>query len=238
MIQGLIKIESTKSGRGVPLFDLIYGAQGLVAEYAPLAINISNDLTGQQRSASQDETLREMQEMATYMNGGYILYADDLNLIFHNKQTDSYNGVGGNTNVRTNLTPYRELKFKTTITERDSTLPTGMTEAIRNRSWNPLDYISQAFFGWLDSLSGTEQIKAYYKYRQGFLRDLDDVEIVCSSTMFAPLKPAYITASQMNMSSGSTDATFDINIKEVSQLGDSGDTTTNASAVEPGTGFN
>lgn len=233
-MRGLIKIEAAESGGG--LSDAILGMNDFLAEMAPMATGLTNWFQGKQNNFEQREDNADGQRMAAYLKGGYALYADNLEVIFHQAESEGFRGPGGNVETMTNEQPFREIKFQTTITPRDKDLPIGPVDAIRSGG-GILDIIGQSVQYLSDSFMGIAEIKAYYKKRAGFLRDLDTVEVKVSSTMFKPLV-GYITANKYTMQAGAPEAVYDVQVKEVSKNIPSGSSsTTNGVAIEPGIGF-
>lgn len=237
-IRGLIKVEATgKAQGGSWLTDTLMNINDYFADTAPIASAFSDWLTGKRRSYQESQTQAAWQQQATYMKGGYLFYADDLELEYHGTNTDGFAGVGGNGSVETNAAPYRECKFKTTISQRDADLPVGAIEALRSGSTNPWDYISQSVQYQLDKMAGVTELKAYYKKRAHFLEDLKDVEVTTSSSMFFPII-GYIDCGKMTMQAGATEAQFELSAKEVTELAEAnGKDTAHACSVEPGVGF-
>lgn len=231
--RGLIKIMpgGGTGGLGFAIIDV----NDFLAEMAPQVGGVLNWLQG---AASQEVTAdqqRDWQRQSAYLAGGYSLYADSLEVMYHNVGTQQYNGMGANGSVATNAESFREVKFTTQVTQRDPDLPDALTDVTRRGSWNPLDYVGAIIQNALDSATGVQQLKAFYKKRAEFLRDLDDVEVEVTSVMFNPIKKAYITSSSMKMEGGRTEAFFDVTIKETSEL-KAPDPNDNTHAIaEPGT---
>jgi len=233
-MRGLIKIVAASDDSKGLTADLI-NLNDFLSEMAPIASQITDWIAGKRGDYDTRERESDWQKMATYLRGGYLLYADDLELTYHGKGTDGYNGVGGNSQVQTNSEPYREITFNTTISQRDADLPIGPVDALR-RGGNLFDIIGQTVQYGIDSLAGVAELKAYYQKRADFLRDLDDVEVICSSTMFKPLQ-GYTTNSKMKMQGGQTEATFQIGVKEMSTLTSPGTDTAHSFSLEPGAGW-
>lgn len=234
-MRGLIKIESTVSGTS-GLFDSLIGINDFLAEVAPYATGLTNWFKGKQTDFKEQEELRDNQRFSTYLKGGYLLYADNLEVIFHQAETEGFRGPGGNNEVTTNKEPFREIKWQTTISPRDKDLPIGPTDALRNAS-GLFDVITQSGQYLVDKTMGLEEIKAYYQKRAEFLRDLDQVEVKVSSTMFKPLI-GYIVASKYTMQAGAAEAIYEINVKEsVENIAASSASTQRGIAIEPGVGF-
>ncbi len=234
-MRGLIKIEATGSGSG-GLFDSLIGINDFLAETAPYATGLTNWFKGKQTDFDEQEDMRNNQQFATYLKGGYLLYADNLEVIFHQAETEGFRGPGGNNEVTTNKDPFREIKWQTTISPRDKDLPVGPTDALRNGS-GLFDILTQSVQYLADKAMGIAEIKAYYKKRAEFLRDLDQVEVKVSSTMFKPLI-GYIVASKYTMQAGAPEAVYDISVKEsMENISASSASTQRGIAIEPGVGF-
>jgi hypothetical protein len=255
-LRGLVKIEA---GGGGGLFWDAISMIDVLAEYAPIVQNLMNWTTSRRGSYSQFENLRDTQQFTAYLKGGYALYAEDLEILFHGKETEGYMGIdstqnpvqnvqasGGSINqkgtypevMKTNVVGYREIKFKTTISVRDKDLPIYGTEALHKHDIAafPGQFLHYSL-DWLVGGQGLVDLKGYYEKRANFLMDLRDVEVTASSTMFNKVT-GYIDADRMTMQSGQTEAQFDIGIKEVvdTKVAESNDSF-RAVAVEPGLGW-
>lgn len=238
-MRGLIKIEPVGGGG---LLYTMASINDFLAEYTPIADSFSNWLRNKQGDYGSQDQMRDNQQAAAYLKGGYALYGEELEILFHKSQTDGYYGIedygqnGGNQEVvHTNETSYREIKFKTTISIRDPDLPIGPVDAARRGDmWGIL---TQTITYGIDSLLGVDELKAYFKKRANFLRDLDDVEVKVSSLMFNPLI-GYITADRMTMQAGQTEAQYDVGVKEVVKaIVSDPKVSTGAVTIEPGLGF-
>lgn len=260
-MRGLIKIQP--KGGGDILQWGIAGTKDVLAEYSPIVTSFLNWLQGDKRMQYDQSTdLADDQRYATYLTGGYSLYGEELELLYHGKETQSYTGIdttqqptfnvnsgdsqinyqGTNPEViKTNEQAYREIKFKTTISIRDPDLPiTGYTEWVRadwTQKLNPLYILQQGVQYGIDHLTGTEELKAYFRKRAEFLRDLDDIEVSVSSLMFNPLD-GFIVSDRMTMQAGQTEAQFDIQVTElVSSIVATSSNSYNSVVAEPGLGF-
>lgn len=255
-MRGLIKIEP---GGGAGLSWSMASAYDLYAEYAPIMTNFTNWLQGRSMSYGQQEQLENQQRFGAYLQGGYAVYGEELEQLFHGKQTEGYMGLdttqkpttnvqaaGASINyegtypevVKTNEQAYREIKFKTTISIRDPDLPTGWVAGFRQG--NMMAMVTGELNYGLDLVMGGQglaDMKAYFQKRATFLRDLDDVEVTVSSLMFTQTT-GYINADRMTMQAGQTEAQFDVQVTEVvksivAKSADSFHAVTN----EPGLGF-
>jgi hypothetical protein len=250
-VRGLIKIQY--AGGGNNLMYWMADMNEFFAELSPLVTGMFNWASDTRIGWDAREWMSDWQRSATYINSGYLVYADELEVEFHQAGTDAYNGMvtesettgdptqgnsktKANTALKTNQDPYRIIKFKTTLSQRDPDLPIGPIDAFRRGDW--LEIPKQTVQWGIDSLIGIARMKAYFQKRAEFLRDFDNREVVVSSTMFYPVQ-GYINASKMTIQAGQSEASYDVEVKELSELivPDEKGVTGKTFQVEPGVGF-
>lgn len=216
------------------------GLSGLYAEateYLPIASSIANRGSGTKRDYFEEDAIRKAQIEARWSvgAGSYLLYADDLTMSWHGTGTQAFNAIGGSGETQTNEKPYREIKFKTTLTPNDAILSTGWWKStLRNSGLNPGALASDFFWHEIYSAIGSETARRYYKERAAYLRDLDDVPITVESSMFAYFPYAFMVTGEVNFQGGSGDAVYNCEIREGLNLVGTFDVTQNAWKIEPG----
>lgn len=231
-MRGLIKI-SPNGGSGI--LPTLVGFYDVIAGIEPYIVSGIKSLRNVRYDYAASEYYLEREIWLKYLRGGYLVYPDNLELIYHGRETEAYYGTGNNAIIQTNEAQYREIRFKTTITPTDPDLPTPIVQAVRRGGI--LDLLLAVPATAIDRLMGVEQIKAYFRKRGNFMRDCDDVPCTIESYMFLPIR-GFITANQMSMDAGSELATFDVIGKEIVGLKTvEGDKNTHAPLIEPGVHF-
>lgn len=235
-MRGLIKIQGNQYGEAGGPLDWATATNEWLSEVAPFIINISNWVQGQQPDYQQREETADWQRSAGYLHGEYLMYADNLEVIFHAEKTQGFRGPGGDTQTATNKSPYREIKWSTTISPRDPDLPTPIGEGL-HQGHGIGDLIMDALTEASDRIMGVAEIKAYYEKRAKYLRDLDGIPVKVSSTMFQVID-GYITADKYTMQQGAVEAIYDIGVTEsVDTTAAEVSKTEKAVPIEPGVGF-
>ena len=233
--RGMIKIVP-KSDDDLTILDAIENAIDWAVDYLPYFIDFYNTVSDSTNEYTDREIIDTYQSFwYDVWEAGYMFYVEDFQLTFHGKNTETYRtGNGTSSGIQTNKESYREFAFKTTISERDWDVVKGYwsntMQAVRKKDF--LGLPSAEFKDWGDSVIGYNIIWQYLKKRQAFLRDLENVDITISSSMFesADVK---MTEYSYVVPVGQQETIYSLKFKEVVDLEDT-DYTTGQDAIEAG----
>ena len=253
--RGMVKIvPKDNSGNDLSIEDAIGGAVDWVVDYIPFFVDFYNTVTGSTNEYTDRQIIDTYQNFWTYVfNSGYMFYVEDFQLTYHGKDTETFQtGTGTQQGVQTNEESYREFAFKTTISERDYDIVSGMwtktAQNIHNFSGaNSLDvsladWISGAAQDIWNSATGYSIAWTYLDKRQQFLTDLDGKDLRISSSMFKAADVKMTKYSYL-VPSGQQETIYNLEFKEVvglediistDSLGNSTAASTTVNAIEPG----
>jgi hypothetical protein len=245
--RGLVKITVAPQG-DFDIMNILNTPIDWFSDSIPYFVGIVDWMLGTSNVASDQRIQNYLQQALTEVKwgGGYIFYAEDCQVVFHGKDSENFPVTnGGNTTVRTNSQKYREVKFKTTISPRNTDndlYGSSITQSIRNSGWaNGFDFINEI----MTDLTGArrKQIVHYLNKRKNFLMDLDGKDVYITSELFPAIDGsqsirARINTFTMSTPSGQEETTYELNFTELIQ----NDTTTNVqdnensvNSNEPGT---
>jgi hypothetical protein len=237
--RGMVKI-APRGESTIGILDAIGNAADWIVDFVPYFIDFYNTMQGSTNEFTSRQIADEVQGFWAYIwNRGYTFYADDIQVIYHGKDTETFRtGTGTETGVQTNAEVFREYKIKTTISERDWDVVNGMWtktgQNVHNRNTNIGDLIVGAVQDWWDAQTGYNIAKQYLEKRMEYLRDLDGVDLTISSSMFKPAD-VKMTEYTYQVTAGQQETTYSLAFKEVSGLKDV-PYDTGQDAVEPGAG--
>jgi hypothetical protein len=235
--RGMVKIAPAGSGT-IGILDALGAVSDWIVDFVPYFIDFYNTMQDSTNEFDSRQLTDSVQGFWSYiMDMGYTFYVDDLQVIYHGKDTETFRtGTGTSTGVQTNKDVYREYKMKTTISERDWDVVNRMwsknAQNLHNRDMNPLDYISGAFQDYWNASGGYNIALEYLEKRQKFLRDLDGVDLTISSSMFLPAN-VKMTEYTYQVTAGQQETTYTLSFKEVTSEEDV-QNNTGQDAIEPG----
>lgn len=236
--RGMVKIVPRGSGNDLTIADAIGSAVDWAVDFLPYFLDFYNSMSGSTNEYTTRQITDTYQNFWTYLiQQGYMFYVEDLQVTFHGKNTETYRtGTGTSTGVQTNSEGYREFTFKTTISERDYDVVSGMwgktAQNVHNRNTNLFDLVSGAAQDWWNSKTGYNIALQYLEKRQKFLRELEDVDIRISSSMFEGADVKMIDYSY-TVPVGQQETIYNLKFKETKELTDvTGDT--GQDAIESG----
>ena len=240
--RGMVKI--TPVGKEGSILDPLKDAGDWIVDFVPFVMDFYNNMMDSTNEFDSRQAVDKVQSFWEYVvKGGYIFYADDLQVIYHGKDTETFRtGTGTQTGVQTNKDVYREFKVKTTISERDYDIISGEWSKT-NQNWHSTangmtdvgigDFLSGAVQDWWNATTGYSIAFQYLDKRQKFLRDLDGVDLTISSSMFKTAN-VKMTEYTYQVAAGQQETTYTLTFKEVTGEEDV-QANTGQDAIEPGT---
>jgi len=235
--RGMVKVAP----RGTPpltIIDAIGNAVDWIVDFVPYFIDAYNTMSGTTNEFESRQLADKVQGFWSYIwSQAYIFYVEDLVVTYHGKDTETYRtGTGTQTGVQTNAKIFREYKFKTTISERDWDVVSGMwsetAQNIASRNTSVINLIGGMVEDWWNRQTGYNIAKEYLKKRREFLRKLDGIDLSISSSMFEPAD-VKMTEYSYQVFPGQQETTYSLAFKEVAALEDV-PYDTGMDAIEPG----
>jgi hypothetical protein len=189
----MVKITVNDSGSD-PISQIWHDVANVIGDNVPYVIGFASAVRGDasaQRLRLETDNAQEW--WSSMLGGGYMFYAEDMQIIVHTKDSENFQVTGGGqANVKTNSTAYRELIFKTTIGPRDQDLWnwSHASENARSGGWlSPVWGIGAQITDATLTAMHRNKVDEYLEKRRTFLMDLIDkgVPMTLNSTMFPEL---------------------------------------------------